>query len=127
MHRTPSLRYNVLTMVVVGAFLFTACSGDKSQPAGPGAGQGAPAVTVVSVRTEAVPLTSELPGRTAPYLIAELRPQVGGIVKQRLFTEGSEVKAGQVLYQIDPATYQPRTTAPGRTSRAPRRTCMRRG
>lgn len=106
MHRNPSQRFNVLTMVVVGAFLVTACSGGKSQPAGAGAGQGTPAVTVVSVRTEAVPLTSELPGRTAPYLIAELRPQVGGIVKQRLFTEGSEVKAGQVLYQIDPATYQ---------------------
>lgn len=106
MQRSPSLRFNGLTMVVVGAFLVTACSGGNSQPTGPGAGQGAPAVTVVSVRTEAVPLTSELPGRTAPYLIAELRPQVGGIVKQRLFAEGSEVKAGQVLYQIDPATYQ---------------------
>ncbi|WP_018992462.1 efflux RND transporter periplasmic adaptor subunit [Aromatoleum toluclasticum] len=106
MHRNPSLRFNVLITMVVGAFLVAACSGGKSQPAGPAAGQGAPAVTVVSVRTEAVPLTSELPGRTAPYLIAELRPQVGGIVKQRLFTEGSEVKAGQVLYQIDPATYQ---------------------
>ena len=51
-------------------------------------------------------MTTELPGRTSPYLIAELRPQVTGIVKQRLFKEGSEVKAGQVLYQIDPATYQ---------------------
>lgn len=106
MHRNPSQRFNVLMTVVVGALLVSACSGGTSQPAGPGAGQGAPAVTVVSLRTEAVPMTSELPGRTAPYLIAELRPQVGGIVKQRLFTEGSEVKAGQVLYQIDPATYQ---------------------
>jgi membrane fusion protein (multidrug efflux system) len=48
----------------------------------------------------------ELPGRTSPYLIAEVRPQVGGIIQKRLFTEGSDVKAGQVLYQIDPSTYQ---------------------
>jgi membrane fusion protein, multidrug efflux system len=46
------------------------------------------------------------PGRTAAFRIAEVRPQVGGIVQKRLFTEGSEVKAGQLLYQIDPATYQ---------------------
>ena len=48
----------------------------------------------------------ELPGRTTPYLIAELRPQVGGIVQQRAFTEGSEVRAGQLLYRIDAAPYQ---------------------
>jgi membrane fusion protein (multidrug efflux system) len=51
-------------------------------------------------------MVAELPGRTSPYLIAELRPQVTGLVKQRQFTEGGEVKAGQSLYQIDPATYQ---------------------
>jgi membrane fusion protein (multidrug efflux system) len=48
----------------------------------------------------------ELPGRTSPYLIAEVRPQVSGIIQKRIFTEGSDVKAGQVLYRIDPATYQ---------------------
>ncbi|MHB8150982.1 MAG: efflux RND transporter periplasmic adaptor subunit, partial [Desulfobulbia bacterium] len=53
-----------------------------------------------------VTLTMELPGRTSPRLIAEVRPQVGGIIQERLFVEGSEVKAGQVLYRIDPATYQ---------------------
>jgi membrane fusion protein (multidrug efflux system) len=67
---------------------------------------GAPAVTVVTVQPESVPVTTELPGRTTPYLVAELRPQVSGIVKARLFREGSAVKAGEVLYQIDPATYQ---------------------
>lgn len=51
-------------------------------------------------------ITTELPGRVSPYLIAEVRPQVTGIVKKRLFTEGSDVKAGAVLYQIDPAPYQ---------------------
>jgi len=55
---------------------------------------------------EQVVLTSELPGRTAPYLIAEIRPQVSGLILKRLFEEGSEVKAGQVLYQIDPAPFQ---------------------
>jgi membrane fusion protein (multidrug efflux system) len=51
-------------------------------------------------------LTTELPGRTSAYLIAEVRPQVGGIIQKRLFTEGSDVKAGEVLYQIDPAVYE---------------------
>jgi membrane fusion protein, multidrug efflux system len=74
----------------------------------PGAGpQGvAPEVAVVNVQTERVPIFTELPGRTSPYLIAEVRPQVSGIIQKRLFTEGSDVKAGQVLYQIDPATYE---------------------
>ena len=51
-------------------------------------------------------MTSELPGRTSAYLVAEIRPQVNGLIQKRLFTEGSQVKAGQVLYQIDPAPYQ---------------------
>jgi len=53
-----------------------------------------------------VVITTELTGRTSANLVAEVRPQVGGIIQKRLFTEGSDVKAGQVLYQIDPATYQ---------------------
>jgi len=61
---------------------------------------------VVTVKPERVILTTELPGRTAAYLIAEVRPQVGGIIQKRLFTEGSEVKEGEVLYQIDPAVYE---------------------
>ena len=55
---------------------------------------------------EPVTLTTELPGRITPRLIAEVRPQVSGIIKKRLFTEGSDVEAGQVLYRIDPATYR---------------------
>ncbi|WP_249138233.1 efflux RND transporter periplasmic adaptor subunit [Phenylobacterium montanum] len=61
---------------------------------------------VVTLKTEAVTLTSELPGRTAPYEISDVRPQVGGIVIDRPFTEGAEVKAGQVLYRIDPAPFR---------------------
>ncbi|WP_448872952.1 efflux RND transporter periplasmic adaptor subunit [Desulfobulbus propionicus] len=63
-------------------------------------------VEVVTVQTQPVALSVELPGRTMPFRIAEVRPQVSGIIQKRLFTEGSEVKAGQLLYQIDPATYQ---------------------
>jgi membrane fusion protein (multidrug efflux system) len=60
----------------------------------------------VTITTAPVTLTMELPGRISPHMLAEVRPQVGGIIQKRLFTEGSDVKAGQVLYQIDPATYQ---------------------
>ena len=65
-----------------------------------------PEVAVVTIRPEQVVLTTELPGRTASYRHAEIRPQVSGLIQKRLFTEGSDVKAGQVLYQIDPAPFQ---------------------
>jgi membrane fusion protein (multidrug efflux system) len=58
------------------------------------------------MQEEPVGITTELPGRTSAQLIAEVRPQVNGIIKKRLFTEGSDVKAGDVLYEIDPAPYQ---------------------
>ncbi|MBN2655207.1 MAG: efflux RND transporter periplasmic adaptor subunit, partial [Nitrospirae bacterium] len=67
---------------------------------------GSPEVGVVAIQAERLELTTELPGRTAPHLIAEVRPQVGGIIQKRLFTEGSDVKEGDALYQIDPASYQ---------------------
>jgi membrane fusion protein (multidrug efflux system) len=65
-----------------------------------------PEVAVVNVHPERVVITTELPGRTAAFLIDEIRPQINGIILKRLFTEGSEIKAGQVLYQIDPAPFQ---------------------
>ncbi|BDD86337.1 efflux RND transporter periplasmic adaptor subunit [Desulfofustis limnaeus] len=65
-----------------------------------------PEVNVVTLHTQPVKLVAELPGRTAAFRIAEVRPQVSGIVQKRLFTEGSEVSAGELLYQIDPALYQ---------------------
>ncbi len=61
---------------------------------------------VLTVKQQPVTLTTELPGRTVPYLISEIRPQVGGIIQSRQFTEGGDVKAGQTLYQIDPAQYR---------------------
>jgi membrane fusion protein (multidrug efflux system) len=65
-----------------------------------------PEVAVVTVNPERVVLTTELPGRTSAYRVAEIRPQVNGIVQERLFNEGSDVKAGSILYRIDPAPYQ---------------------
>jgi membrane fusion protein (multidrug efflux system) len=66
----------------------------------------APQVTVVTLRNQPVTLTRSLPGRTSAYLIAEVRPQVSGIVKRRLFTEGGNVTAGQVLYDLDDSLYR---------------------
>jgi membrane fusion protein (multidrug efflux system) len=65
-----------------------------------------PVVGVVTVEPQPVVLTSELPGRTSPYQVSEVRPQVSGIIKARLFVEGANVRAGQPLYQIDAAPYQ---------------------
>jgi RND family efflux transporter MFP subunit len=67
---------------------------------------GPPKVSVVTVRAESVPITTELPGRVNAYRTADVRPQVNGIILKRLFVEGSEVKSGQQLYQIDPAPYK---------------------
>lgn len=88
------------------AFVLSACSGETQQASPGGAAPPAPTVGIVVATAEPVQLTTELPGRTAAYMVAELRPQVTGIVQKRLFTEGSTVKAGQTLYQIDPATYR---------------------
>ena len=63
-------------------------------------------VAVVTVESTSIPLDTELPGRTAPYGIAEVRPQVNGIIQKRLFREGSDVRAGTTLYQIDQAPYR---------------------
>jgi len=83
-----------------------ACGDSADKAAGPpGAGQ-KPQVSVVTLHPQSVAVTAELPGRTTASLTAEVRPQVNGIIKARLFKEGGEVKAGDPLYQIDPATYQ---------------------
>lgn len=95
---------NPLKVLLVSApclLLFSACSREQAARSTP-----LPAVTVVTLKGEPVTLTRELPGRTTPYLVAEIRPQISGIVQRRLFTEGGQVEAGQVLYQIDDASYQ---------------------
>lgn len=106
MQTFPSLPFKPLAAALAAAVVLAACSGGQQAPAAGAPGGAAPTVGVVAVQSEAVAMTTELPGRTAPYQIAEVRPQVTGIVKKRAFREGSEVKAGELLYQIDPATYQ---------------------
>jgi len=94
---------------LIAAVLFTmgltlsGCGKETQSAARP---QGPPEVGVIAVEPQKVSLTTELPGRTSAHRIAEVRPQVGGIIQKRLFTEGSDVKAGEVLYQIDPATFR---------------------
>ena len=89
--------------VLIGGLIMGGCGQQKA--GGPPQG-GAPEVAVVTVQSERTSITTELAGRTSAYLVAEVRPQVGGIIQKRLFNEGGNVKAGDVLYQIDPATYQ---------------------
>ncbi len=82
-------------------FVLSACGGKKEQPAPP-----PPAVSYVVVSEQAVALSTELPGRTAAFETSDVRPQVNGLIRERLFTEGDMVHAGQPLYRIDPAPYQ---------------------
>ncbi|MHA7601043.1 efflux RND transporter periplasmic adaptor subunit [Alicycliphilus sp. T452] len=92
-----------LACVLALSLLLAAC-GDKN--AKPAAADQPPEVGVVTLQPERQVVTTELPGRTTAFLSAEIRPQVGGIVQKRLFTEGARVAAGQVLYQLDPAPYE---------------------
>lgn len=93
---------SVVSSIVCAGLGVAACS-----PQGPSSqGQGPVPVTVVTLVPQTVTLTRELPGRVVPSLVAEVRPQVNGIVARRLFTEGSLVEAGQPLYQIEDATYR---------------------
>jgi len=91
----------IVTMVVLfGGLILDGCG--RQQP--PQAV--IPEVATTTIQPQQVMLTTELPGRTSAYFVAEIRPQVSGIIQKRLFNEGSDVKAGEVLYQIDPAPYQ---------------------
>ncbi|MFG1465561.1 efflux RND transporter periplasmic adaptor subunit [Xanthobacter sp. DSM 24535] len=87
-------------LIVAGALALAACG--ESQPA---ALHEPVEVSVVQLRPEAITIYDVLPGRVAAYRVAEIRPQVGGIVRNRLFRQGSEVEAGQPLFQIDPAAF----------------------
>ena len=92
--------------VVPAVALATLLSGCGDQNAHKNA-YGAPVeVGVVTIHAAPVTLTAELPGRTSAFAISEVRPQVNGIIRDVLFAQGSEVKAGQTLYQIDPTLYQ---------------------
>ena len=87
--------------VLVLSSALAGCGRPPGRPPG-----GPPAVGVVTLQAQPVALTTELPGRTSPFMTSDVRPQVTGIVKARLFQEGAEVRAGQPLYQIDPAPFR---------------------
>ena len=89
-------------LMLSGAVVLNGCD-DKSQPS---AQKSAPEVGVVTLKAAPVNMTTELPGRTSAYRVAEVRPQVSGIILKRNFVEGTDIKAGESLYQIDPAPYQ---------------------
>jgi RND family efflux transporter, MFP subunit len=102
MNKNRGLTPLAVVLMLAGSVALTGCDDKQAQ-------QGAahtPEVGVVTLKTEPLQITTELPGRTSAYRIAEVRPQVSGIILKRNFTEGGEIKAGESLYQIDPATYQ---------------------
>ena len=105
---SPAASFARVAASLTLAAVLAGCSA-KSGAGGHGQGgpdQGPPEVGVVTLTTAPVVLEEALPGRTNPYEISEVRPQVGGIVKARLFREGSLVRAGQPLYRIDPAPFR---------------------
>jgi len=87
--------------LVLAAALLAACAKKAPPPPPPPL-----AVKVITLTPQTVSLTTDLPGRTVPYKVAEIRPQVSGVIQKRMFVEGSDVKEGQQLYQIDPSLYQ---------------------
>ncbi len=103
MRATSRSRFIFTAGILAIGLTLTGCGKKKAAAPPP---SGPPEVGIIVVKPEKTSLTTELSGRTVPHRIAEVRPQVSGIIKKRLFTEGSDVKAGQVLYQIDPASYE---------------------
>lgn len=97
--RVERVPYRLITVATAAVFL-AACGKKESAPP-----PQTPEVGVVTVQPQAVPVFSELPGRTSAFLVAQVRARVDGIVLRREFTEGTDVKAGQRLYKIDPAPY----------------------
>jgi len=98
-HTSP--KSAIFLFLTVAVLLLFGCDRRQQSPPPP-----VPEVATVTVQPQHIELTTELPGRTSAYLVAEIRPQVNGIIQKRLFTEGSDVEAGQVLYQIDPAPFE---------------------
>lgn len=102
MNKNRGLTPLAVVLMLTGGLALTGCNDKKTEQGAPKA----PEVGVVTLKAAPLNVTTELPGRTSAYRIAEVRPQVSGIILKRNFVEGSEVKAGISLYQIDPATYQ---------------------
>ncbi|KHT19588.1 efflux RND transporter periplasmic adaptor subunit [Pectobacterium carotovorum] len=104
MNKNRGLTPLAAVLMLSGGLMLAGCDSGNNQQGG--AQQQMPEVGIVTLKTEALNVMTELPGRTSAYRIAEVRPQVGGIILKRNFVEGSDIKAGASLYQIDPATYQ---------------------
>jgi len=100
--RSAAERLSRVGAILALAAVLAACGAKKAAPPPPPP----VAVKVVTLKTQSVSLTTDLPGRTVPYRVAEIRPQVSGVILKRMFVEGADVKEGQQLYQIDPALYQ---------------------
>ncbi len=111
----------LLLVALAGCFLLSGCEQkglpgwleplvslftDKKQEQNAPQQRPAPAVSFIIMQPQQVMLTDELPGRTSAFRVAEIRPQVSGIIQKRLFTEGADVQAGDVLYQLDPSSFQ---------------------
>ena len=92
--------FRVLTTAAAAVMLLAACGKDPAGPPPPAE------VSVVTLKPRPVAITDQLPGRTTAFRVAEVRPQVTGIVQKRLFSEGTEVKAGAQLFQIDSGSYR---------------------
>ncbi len=95
-----------ITLLVLTGALLAGCSGNAQSKDGAGGKGGAPEIGYVVVQPAAVPVIAELSGRTTAYQTSEVRPQVSGLIRRRLFAEGSYVRAGQTLYEIDPSLYR---------------------
>nr|WP_159465049.1 efflux RND transporter periplasmic adaptor subunit [Scandinavium goeteborgense] len=95
-------RISLLSSLLASTLLMSSCDNAGDRPQQPQA----PHVTVHVITSAPLSVTTELPGRTTAFRIAEVRPQVSGIILRRNFIEGSDIQAGESLYQIDPATYQ---------------------
>ena len=96
------MTYKAATLPLLMALTINGCDRKPAAPPKPPT----PTVGVLTLKGQPVTLRTELPGRTSAYLTADVRPQVSGVITKRPFVEGSDVKLGQQLYQIDPATYQ---------------------
>ncbi|WP_029685712.1 efflux RND transporter periplasmic adaptor subunit [Tatumella saanichensis] len=103
MKRNRGLSPLAAILMFSGSVALTGCDNNKSQQSAP---QQPPEVGVVTLKAAPLTMTTELPGRTTAWRVAEVRPQVSGIILKRNFIEGSDIRAGESLYQIDPAPYQ---------------------
>lgn len=101
--RRELLKWSGLLACLLGGLLANGCDSGHGQQV---TQTPVPEVATITIQPQRIALTTELPGRTSPYLVSEIRPQVNGIIQKRLFREGSDVNAGQLLYQIDSAPFQ---------------------